>query len=816
MIDKKIAAVLVVAVLVLSTVGVYMFLTRTPEPPDEFEYDFGIPESAWSYPIGKYYQAGKPHVEPERLINDGTYNGAPLGGFGSGSIGRSHRGEFSRWHLDVGNHIYDPNVDANQFSVFVDTGSTTDAWVMNSKSPGPMGWDQLPFNPGTYHALYPRAWYEYEFDGMPLQMVQEQFSPIIPNNYQETSYPVGVFEWDIYNPTDSEISASVMFSWQNTLFGGEDPLLHNQVEETDDFVTLTLTRDADFSGKEYDGEFAISAPKNESYEITYVSTFEVNNADPLWQDFSDDGKLTNTQIDRNAGETNIAGALAVSFTIAPGEAIQVPFSLAWDMPVVSFGTLETKFKDVHAFDGGRTDWYKYYTNFYGQSGRDAQSISIDALGNYSDWREQIIDWQQPILDDPDRPDWYKAALFNELYYLVDGGSFWSDALVEGQDIEFEHPLTTRDMGYFGYLETYDYRMYNTFDVHFYVPVLTMLWPKLQKTLVQDFIETVFWNDTSIRGLYYVGGPTTQETKPYGAVPHDVGDPRLGNPWVVPNAYQYQDSNRWLDLNAKLVMQIYRDYILTGDDEQVMDDVTWEAIYVSLEYLSQFDTDNNGLPNHGGWPDQTYDTLPMTNESAYTSSLMISALEATKAIAQLRGDSANVTYYDDWITLAKQTRESLLWNGEYYKFDHNGPIDNAIMSDQLAGQWYAYQSELPAIAPEANIQSALKKVYDFNVMQFGEGVMGAVNVMNPDGTVPELYEQSKEVWTGTTYGLAATMYFAGLIEEAFNTAYGVYHVTYDRGYWFRTPEAWVENGDFRASMYMRPLAIWGLEYAISTS
>ena len=53
-----------------------------------------------------------------------------------------------------------------------------------------------------------------------------------------------------------------------------------------------------------------------------------------------------------------------------------------------------------------------------------------------------------------------------------------------------------------------------------------------------------------------------------------------------------------------------------------------------------------------------------------------------------------------------------------------------------------------------------------------------------------------------------MYHAGLIDEAFATAFGVYNVTYNMGYWFRTPEAYLENGDFRASMYMRPLSIWG--------
>ena len=815
-------AILVILILLTSSIGTYVYFLNTIDDEEIINNDIeenifsvnknnsNIPQAAWNYPIGKYLQGGMPHTEPDRLVNDGTYNGAPLGGFGSGSIGRSHRGEFSRWHLDVGNHIYNPDVDANQFSVYIDDGDIKKSWVMNPKNPSPLGWNGLPNNPGTYHALYPRAWYEYSFNGMPLELIQEQFSPIIPNNYKETSFPVGVFEWQLLNPTEKNISVSIMFSWQNMIFGGDDEYLINEVVEDDETLTICLTRDAMFTGQEYDGEFAISTKKSENYDVSYTSKFDIKQPNEVWTDFSDDGRLSNLDLGRNIEETEIGAAIAVSFTLGENESIKIPFSLAWDLPIVDFGALNYD-KD---FVGGRTQWYKYYTEFYGISGRNSEKIAKDALGNYTNWREQIIEWQKPILEDDNRPDWFKGALFNELYYLVDGGTFWSKTIVPGQDSTYAVEYFERDYGRFGYLETYDYRMYNTFDVHFYVPALTMLWPELQKTLVMDFIETVFWNDTTLRSVYF--DKSIQETKPYGAVPHDVGNP-LDDPWIKQNSYQYQDSNIWKDLNAKLVMQIYRDYVLTGDDELIFSDFTWDAIYLSLEYLHGFDTNGNHLPNHAGIPDQTYDTLPMANESSYTSSLWISALEAAKEIANMRGDTSNVTKYSTWITESKEAFEELLWTGEYYRFDANGGnISDSIMSDQLAGQWYAYQSNLEPIAPIENIESALQKIYNFNVMKFGGGVMGAVNVMRSDGTVETAYEQSKEVWTGTTYGLAATMYHAGLIDEAFATAFGVYNVTYNMGYWFRTPEAYLENGDFRASMYMRPLSIWGLELAISNS
>src|SRR5437667_194229 len=67
--------------------------------------------------------------------------------------------------------------------------------------------------------------------------------------------------------------------------------------------------------------------------------------------------------------------------------------------------------------------------------------------------------------------------------------------------------------------------------------------------------------------------------------------------------------------------------------------------------------------------------------------------------------------------------------------------------------------------------------------------------------------------GVTYVLAALLLVRGLEAEAWETALGAVRATYERGFWFRTPEAWDVNGNYRASLYMRPLAIWAIEHAI---
>jgi non-lysosomal glucosylceramidase len=78
-----------------------------------------IPAAAWHIPIGA--SVANPGTQrPENNgsnIDDGYWQGAPVGGFGAGTFSRSYRGHFERWHVKAGTHKYQ-DVPANQFAVF--------------------------------------------------------------------------------------------------------------------------------------------------------------------------------------------------------------------------------------------------------------------------------------------------------------------------------------------------------------------------------------------------------------------------------------------------------------------------------------------------------------------------------------------------------------------------------------------------------------------------------------------------------------------------------------------------------------------------
>lgn len=749
-------------------------------------------------------------------LDPGPVMGAPLGGLGGGTITRGWRGDFVRWQLTPGMYEY-TSPAASQFSVYVRRpGKKGQAQVLNPGHPedgSPLhGWKwDMDGRKATYHALYPRAWTTYD-DPLPgIRLTCRQVSPFIPGNYEESSTPAGVFAWTIENTGKDTATVGLMFSFQNGTggendrAGGHSNYLFNEPAESGEVTGVVLKhvhrqpkpleegQDAEEATTFTDPlTFAIAAQAAPEVEVTYRTRFVTTSSGmDLWGDFASDGKLENVVDERPSGDRMAIGAgVCATVDVPPGETREVAFSLAWDMPLARFGE-------------GRA-YCRRYTRKYGREGEAAPAIARDALTDYPGWEQQITAWQEPILAVHPLPNWYKATLFNELYFIADGGTVWLDS-EEGQD-----PLPEGDIGRFAYLEGHEYRMYNTYDVHFYASfALATLWPELELRIQRDYREALFTEYDEEFQAQATGKWVPRKIR--GIVPHDIGSP-IEDPWYRVNSYLFQDSTRWKDLNTKFVLATYRDYLLTGDEGFLKE--SWEAVKEALAFMLEFDLDEDGLIENEGYPDQTYDTWVADGPSAYSGGLWLAALTAAVAIAEKLGESDQAARYRDLLERGKQSYEELLWNGDYYDYDTSRSYyQNSIMAAQLTGHWYAVACGLPGIVPEEHARSAFKAIYEANVLLFEEGNYGAVNSMRPEGKVDLSNMQTQEVWAGTTFAVAAAMLQAGMTEEAWKTAWGIYNGSYNEmGYWFQTPEAWDAYGDFRSLGYMRPLAVWAMQWA----
>ncbi|CAI5932010.1 unnamed protein product [Closterium sp. NIES-64] len=356
-------------------------------------------------------------------------------------------------------------------------------------------------------------------------------------------------------------------------------------------------------------------------------------------------------------------------------------------------------------------------------------------------------------------------------------------------------------------EHYSWRLY---DVHFYASfALLALFPLLELSLQRDFAVSTLLQQRRMTRFLADGASGVNKTR--GSVPHDLG---CHDPWVFPNAYNIHDTAQWKDLNCKFVLQVCRDYRATGNVRFCR--AVWAAVVAAMDAVERFDRDDDGLIENDGFPDQTYDNWPVHGVSAYCGGLWLAALQAGAAMADAVGEAKYAQYWRRQCERGREAFVAKLWNGRYFNYDSGSSSNsNSIHADQLAGQWYLWSCGLPPLFDSAMACKALQMIFEYNVMRLEGGSMGAVNGMRPNGQVDDTCLQSREVWTGVTYGLAATMIYEGMHSQAFRTAQGIHQAGWDElGYWFQTPEGWDTDGRFRSLAYMRPLAIWAMHSALN--
>ncbi|XP_048531621.1 non-lysosomal glucosylceramidase-like isoform X1 [Triticum urartu] len=798
----------------------------------------------WSYVREEASHGRKAPIDPftRESSKPSASQGVPLGGMGTGSISRGFRGEFKHWQITPGSCDMSPVME-NQFSIFItrEGGSKKYSSVLapgqhdglkKSSDDGISSWDwKLRGDRSTYHALFPRAWTVYDGEPDPeLKLSCRQISPFIPHNYEESSLPVSIFVYTLVNTGKERAKVSLVMTWANSIGGlshqsgghvnepfiGENGisgvLLHHKTANNNPPVT-----------------FAVAARENQNVDVTVLPIFGLSGessvtAKEMWGTmvqggcFDRDNFNAGPSMPSSVGDT-VCAAVSASTWVEPHGRCTVVFALAWSSP-------EVKFKK-----GSR--YHRRYTKFYGTSPRSAINLAQDALMKYKHWEEEIDKWQTPILRDERLPEWYKITLFNELYFLVAGGTVWIDSdlsssLPEDSDLPLHNstcnstvPLIgssppdfddKENVGKFLYLEGVEYFMWCTYDVHFYASfALLDLFPKIELSIQRDFARAVLREDrTRVR---FLADGTWGTRKVIGAVPHDLG---AHDPWHELNAYNIHDTSRWKDLNPKFVLQVYRDFAAT-DDMSFGKDV-WPAVCTAMEYIEQFDRDGDCMIENDGFPDQTYDAWTVLGVSAYCGCLWLAALQAAAAMARSLGHDDYADRCMVKFAKAKHVFEAKLWNGSYFNYDSGTSYSSrSIQADQLAGQWYTASSGLPPLFDEDRIKCTLQKIFDYNVMRVKGGRIGAVNGMHPNGKVDETCMQSREIWTGVTYSLAATMLLHGMEDQAFTTAQGIFLAGWSEegyGYWFQTPEAWTIDGHYRSLIYMRPLAIWAMQHVLS--
>lgn len=754
---------------------------------------WNMPECSWSRKMGDrpVYSSinilGNPGMKPETM----TKKGMPLGGIGTGAFMYNISGSFGPFCMKP--QAYEERfLKQAAFHIREESKGKVIAYTLATEDVMP-AWNRLQKGDATYKALFPKATFDYDVFRSDISLLY--FSPVISNNYKETSYPIGMFLFKVKNNKKETINLSFMFTFPNAPYiamsdtlSKKNPLypcrygLYNKVVKNKDYVSILLgANDPSNEAETQNTAWCIATPA----KATYVEQWDgEGDGSDIWKDFTDDGQLS----DKALCKTSItpSGALCVSIQLKPGQEMVVPFAISWYFPLTTFGS--------------GAIWKKRYTEYFPDNTNNEAAVAIAAEGlkSYPEWLKKVDDWTNPIANNTNCPDWLKAGALNELYYQTFGGSFWENGCINREkrfgNREGQHISGVMECGDYPWLETFDVRQHTA-------RVTRELWPKNERDILLTYSDIIASTTT-------------------GSCPHDLGS-SYDDPIIKPDGYsgECNETTPWSEFSPKFIQQVYMYWKQYKDDAFL--DECWLSVKRSFNYQVATDKNDDGITE--------MKSSEYIDNKLFNAVLWIVSLEALKEMSAYRNDKQMEFLADSQLEKARKSSEIQFWNEKlgYYQFNEKVPF---LMADAFIGQRCADVFNLPPALNEKRMLSHYHQCFEKLVKPLkdydGDGIgdLGAANILNLQGgpgIKTSEYDHENEVWTGVSYNLAANMYHFGkkygdkrLMEEALLTGKGNYMQCWlvdENGFWFNSPEAyWFEKmPKSRANMYQRARGIWEL-------
>ncbi|MFD5128935.1 GH116 family glycosyl-hydrolase [Streptomyces olindensis] len=789
--------------------------------------------------------------------------GIPLGGVGAGSFMINQSGTFGPWNfggVQNGDRWQNRILPQAAFHFRERLGSGP-ATVRTLATPGPRNtgsqgavadrswgdplpaWTLLKPGEGTYHALYPFGWIDY--DAFRTAVSLRFYSPIVAGEDRRTSLPVAYFDVHLTNRSSQVADVSVMFTMPNAPgnVGGTPATVRTGLssrvttDRNTGVTAVTLGSDDPSNTPDaHKSEWTIAARPAKGQKVTYLTSWNGDgDGSDVYQPFQDSGALGNTRLDDSAS----AGAIAVQARLEPGRSTVIPFVLTWDFPQITY-------------DDNKTIWMRRYTNFYGARTTDSsnaeaggynayipgsypfhQSFAIanDALDDREKNLRAVHAWWEAIAGNTAYPKVLRTAALNQLNQVAFKMPLWEGGFVSSASTPtggtragsmtpgthlYWSPDSAAggnagmgsDVGSYGYI-AYSY-----------------LFPSIERDRLRAVAETVMLD-------------------PHGN-PSDTGLPNPILTWVEGTA-PTPDDQEFIDRPAKRLYRMYAYARLHGDWDFLKS--VYPAMKRMMTFLQALVRPDEHLPRTRPTPEgamlpampNTYNSIPGLGRDVYNSGLYLLTLAIMVEAGRRTGeDKATVTAWRRAFNRARTEFEDVFWDdtNQWYRYTEYTK-GSATHVDTFYAQHVAERLGLPDLVDLRRYRTQLTKHYArFTAFRDAEGhMLGASTMVLPDGVTewPALSSilgvaaprQETAVFTGTTYFAGATYLAAGarfrdaeLREHGIDMASAVSTQVWlvdENGFAFDTPEAWSRTNAAQYSYpaYERALAVWDTLDAIES-
>ena len=667
------------------------------------------------------------------------------------------------------------------------------------------------FQEATFTNTYPLPHWEFTDEDIPLEIDLEVYNPFVPLDLDKSSYPIAVFNWNIHNPTNEPVEASISFNMENPIIA--ERLLNEFFEQGD----VQGVRFAAESGAEvnYQGGMIVgtTAPDVQVQTHWYEGRWR-DDAHVFWNDFSDDGRIEpvtensyNQYKEVSYNETSGRNSsVLVHFRLNPGERKTIPFYLSWYFPQRVFTLGET----FGIQEAANQPFENYYSNLF-QSEADvlqkflAQEDTLHAL------TQDFTD----ILYQSTYPSYVIEALSTQASTLKTN---LIQVTAEGDVHGFEGVLNNGWCCPGTCTHVWNYEQ-----------TLASLFPPLERRMRSiEFMHNTHENGfQEHRSVFPLGN--------YGFNGAAAADGQMGS-----------------------IVRVYREWKLSGDTEWL--EFVWPQVKKALEFAwyGPGEVENEALKyqeSQTPWDPQkkgvltgrqhnTYD-ISFFGPNSMTTSLYLAALKACSEMAEALGEKENAEMYEAVYEAGVMAMENTLWNGEYFiqivTEDPEADMSNdyelsptndsgeripkyqygtGCLADQLLGQYLAHISGLGYILDKAKVDRAVHAIYQYNFMKelrdfanvqrvyaLNEEA-GVILCSWPKGNRPVLpFVYADEIWTGVEYQVAASLIYSGLVKEGLEVVKAIQ----ERHDGFkRNPFEHSESGVH----YARAMASWSVLLALS--
>lgn len=596
----------------------------------------------------------------------GMRSAVPLGAMGGGSIELRADGRLADWQIcnngpqSPGGHKLD--FDDAAFGVWMRAEGTQSAVLLRTH-PTPIGADLPAVHSLMYQGAFPAARLVAGDSYLPGSVVMTAFSAFKRLNSNDSIAPAIAFHFNVSNPTDSALDASIFFSLPSNVSGGNFRPYRGKTVE---LSGLTLDR-ADDTATSTTGNLTIAAlSKTDQQTLVGMSTKVGNSLAENWKEFSNNnGSFSSHFASQENDSTH--GAIAAQISVPAKSSGQLVVLLTWFYP--------------HRFFA-EVDVGNFYENFYSSSEDVAEKTAVNLV---------------PILQGV--KDWLEEASFSHgqrKFKEAFPSDFLDDSLVNSAATTLKTTMYLRD-GRWRQWESKSCSQMEPPHIHGYRSLFySTVFPDLERQTVNLYTEAML-PDGTVSELF--GGGCGGASRTYN-LDHAMGGARG-------------------DDNAVYLLDVYQNWLFHKDGDEFLERV-WPKFVLAVRWQLAH-ADEYGLTANLV---NTFDEHGLIgNVNSYNAFMYLSSLGAAEYLANYT-KMKNESFVAE-LQKAKErgvdALNKLLWTGTFFRsfWCENGAFaPEALQSDVLYGAVWSKVLNVELGVPEEHLVSHLLEERKRNLTPFG--------------------------------------------------------------------------------------------------